>query len=219
MYHVGSGKVSNLPSCVLEFIRDIIPDKKVIYRGRSFQLYGNQSPVREVLLMESEGALRCIRTEMTNKVTNLGVYYELPSDCTLQNYNHGYIDKKCGRMFCETFIAFLSRTCSKTVVFVTYHGDVDVDEEGFMTMMFELGKTYSPDDALGNEWISEGAINDMDRCDARRKHHEQKVRAILNAPPETKRKRENRVKREDALFGERKLVMWDDYEQGSSLPF
>jgi hypothetical protein len=89
IYHVGSGKVTNLPSCVLEFIRDTIPDKKGIYRGRSFQLYGNQSPVREVLLMESERALRCIRTEMINKVTNLGVYYELPCDCTLQNYNNG----------------------------------------------------------------------------------------------------------------------------------
>jgi hypothetical protein len=74
MYHVGSGKVTNLPSCVLEFIRDTIPDEKGIHRGRSFQLYGNQIPVREVLLIESERALRCIRTEMTNKVTNLGVY-------------------------------------------------------------------------------------------------------------------------------------------------
>jgi hypothetical protein len=61
-----------------------------------------------------------------------------------------------------------------------------------MTMMFELSKTYPPDDALGNGWISEGAIHDMDRCDARRKHHEQEARAILNAPPETKRKRKKR---------------------------
>jgi hypothetical protein len=36
----------------------------------------------------------------------------------------------------------------------------------------------------------------MDRCDAIWKHHEQKVRAILNAPPETKEKEkiEYRVK-------------------------
>jgi hypothetical protein len=59
MYHMGSGKVTNLPSCVLEFIRDIIPDKKGIYRERLFQLYGNKSPVREVLLMESECVLFC----------------------------------------------------------------------------------------------------------------------------------------------------------------
>jgi hypothetical protein len=51
MYHVGSGKVTNLPSCVLEFIRDTIPDEKGIYRGQSFQLYGSQRHVREVLLM------------------------------------------------------------------------------------------------------------------------------------------------------------------------
>jgi hypothetical protein len=59
----------------------------------------------------------------------------------------------------------------------------------------------------------------MGRFYARQKNHEQNVRAILNAPPETKRKRENRVQHEDALLGERKPVMWDDYEQGYRLPF
>jgi hypothetical protein len=80
---------------------------------------------------------------MTNRVTNLSVYYELPCDCTLQNYNNGYIEKKYGKMICGTFISYLARTCSKIVGFVTSHGDVevDVDEEGFMTMMFEAGKT------------------------------------------------------------------------------
>jgi hypothetical protein len=135
MYHVRSGKVTSLPSCVLEFIRNTIPVKKGIYRGRLFQLCGRQIPIREVLLMESERALRCIRTEMTNKVTNFVVNYELPCDCTLQNYNNGYIEKIYGTMFCETFIAFISRTCSKPVGFVTSHGDVDVDEEEFAKMM------------------------------------------------------------------------------------
>jgi hypothetical protein len=84
MYYVGSGKVTNIPSCVLEFIQDTVHDKKGIYRGLSFQIYGNRSPVREVLLMESERTLHCISTEMTNIVTNLGVYYELSCDCTIQ---------------------------------------------------------------------------------------------------------------------------------------
>jgi hypothetical protein len=52
---------------------------------------------------------------------------------------------------------------------VTSHGDVEVDEEGFMTIIFEAGKTYPPDDALGHEWVSEGAIHDMDTRDARQK--------------------------------------------------
>jgi hypothetical protein len=72
---------------------------------------------------------------------------------------------------------------------------------------------------LCNEWISEGEIHAVDRFDARRKHHEQNVRAILKAPPEMKRKIEIRVQREDALFGERKPVTWDNYEQGYCLPF
>jgi hypothetical protein len=71
VYYVGSGKVTILPYCVLEFIRDTVHDEKGIYRGQYFQLYGNRSPAREVLLMESKRAIRCIRMEMTNKVTTI----------------------------------------------------------------------------------------------------------------------------------------------------
>jgi hypothetical protein len=42
---------------------------------------------------------------------------------------------------------------------------------------------------------------------------------MLNAPPEKKKKRENRIQREDALLGERKHVTWDYYEQGYRLTF
>jgi hypothetical protein len=37
---------------------------------------------------------------------------------------------------------------------VTSHGDVEVDEEGFMKMMFEAGKTYPLYYDLGCEWVS-----------------------------------------------------------------
>jgi hypothetical protein len=52
---------------------------------------------------------------------------------------------------CETFISYLARTCITTVGFVMSHEDVEVDEEGFMTMIFEAGKNYPPDDELGHE--------------------------------------------------------------------
>jgi hypothetical protein len=123
-------------------------------------------------------------------------------------------------MFCETFISYLARTCSKTVGFVTSHGDVEVDEEGFMTMMFEAGKTYPPDDALGHEWVSDGAIHDMDTRYARQKLNEQKVKAIIEAPPEKQRRMEDgQRRRADALYGKRDPVAWDDNEQGCQFPF
>jgi hypothetical protein len=105
-------------------------------------------------------------------------------------------------MFCETFISYLARTCSKTVGFVTFHGDVEVDDEGFMTMMPESGKAYPPDDALGNEWVSEGAIHDMDIREARQNLNEQKVKAIIQAPPEKQRRMEDGQQRyAGALYG------------------
>jgi hypothetical protein len=157
---------------------------------------------------------------MTNIVTNLGVYYELPYDCALQNYNNGYIEKKYGKMFCETFISYLARTCSRKVGFLTSHGDVMVDEEVFVTMMFEAGNTYPPDDVLGHEWVSEGAIHDMETREARQKLNERKVKAVIEAPPEKQRRMKNSEQwRGNALYGKRDPVKWDDYEQGCWLPF
>jgi hypothetical protein len=63
--------------------------------------------------MESERALHCIRTEMTNKVTNLRFYYELLCDCTLQNYNNGYIDKKYGIFFVKHPLPFYPGLAAK----------------------------------------------------------------------------------------------------------
>jgi hypothetical protein len=105
-------------------------------------------------------------------------------------------------MFCETFIAYIASTCSKRVGVVTSHGDVEVDEEGLMTMMFELVNTYPPDYAVGNKWIYKNAIHDMDRRDAIHKHDEQKVKSILDAPPPKRRNREHKQQQlADALFG------------------
>jgi hypothetical protein len=132
-------KVTNIPSCILELIRDHLPDKKGMYCGRTFQLYGNNTHVREVLLIDIERALRCIRTDMTN-ITNICVYYELACNCILQNYNNGYLQKKYGGMYCETFISYLAKTCSQKAGLVTSQGNVDVDEEGYMAMMFKKEK-------------------------------------------------------------------------------
>jgi hypothetical protein len=74
-------------------------------------------------------------------------------------------------MYCETFISYLARTCSHTTGFLTSHGDIDVDEEGYTTMMFEEGKTFPPDDALdSSEGVSEGGIRDMESKRARLGH-------------------------------------------------
>jgi hypothetical protein len=85
-------------------------------------------------------------------------------------------------------------------------------------MMLKLGKSYPPDDELDSEWIFEGEIHDTDRCNARQNHNEQKVKAILDAPPQKIRKMENKQQqRAGSLFGERKPVTWNEYEQGFSL--
>jgi hypothetical protein len=50
---------------------------------------------------------------------------------------------------------------------VISHGDIEVDEEGVIPMMFEAEKTYPPDDTLVHEWVSKGDIHDMDTREAR----------------------------------------------------
>jgi hypothetical protein len=102
---------------------------------------------------------------------------------------------------------------------VTSHGDIEVDEEGFMTMMFETGNTYPRDDALGHEWVSEVAIHDMDTCEARQKLNEQQVKAIIEAPPEKQRRMKDRQQlRANALHGKRDPFTWVDSVKLRPLP-
>jgi hypothetical protein len=43
---------------------------------------------------------------MTNKVTNIGAYYELPCDCKFQSYNNGYIEKSMVDFFVKHSLPF-----------------------------------------------------------------------------------------------------------------
>jgi hypothetical protein len=56
--------------------------------------------------------------------------------------------------FVKHSLPFYPGLSAKIVGFVTSHRDVDVDEEGFMTMMFELGKTYP----LMMRWAMNGSL-------------------------------------------------------------
>jgi hypothetical protein len=59
----------------------------------------------------------------------------------------------------------------------------------------------------------------MDTREAIQKLNEQKVKAIIEAPPEKQRMKDGQQRRDNALYGKRDPVTWDDYEQGCRLPF
>jgi hypothetical protein len=60
----------------------------------------------------------------------------------------------------------------------------------------------------------------MDIREARQKLNEEKVKAIIELPPEKQRIMKDRQQRHaNALYGKRDIVTWDDYEQGCRLPF
>jgi hypothetical protein len=64
------------------------------------------------------------------------------------------LKKTYGIMFLKHSLPLYPGLASKTVGFLTSHRDADVDEEGFMTMMFELGKTYP----LMIHWAMNGSL-------------------------------------------------------------
>jgi hypothetical protein len=55
--------VINVPGCVLIKIRQKILNKMGFYKDCSFNIKGNKEPPVEVLLIESENAMRCIRND------------------------------------------------------------------------------------------------------------------------------------------------------------
>jgi hypothetical protein len=60
---VGFNIITNVPGCILIKIRQNFPHKLGFYNDCSFNIKGNEQPPVEVLLIESEIVMRCIRKD------------------------------------------------------------------------------------------------------------------------------------------------------------
>ena len=134
---VGYNIVSNVPGCVLIKMRQNFPNKVGFYKDVRFNIKGNEQPPVEVLLIESEIALRCIRENAIEGRLNNDRYYQLPHNCTTTNVNNGRMEKRYGSLFVKTFNYLVGTTSSDTILHLTGIQESPVDEFGYVQHSFK----------------------------------------------------------------------------------
>jgi hypothetical protein len=86
---VGFNTVTNVPGCVFIKIRQHFQNKIGFYKDCSFNIKGNEQPPVEVLLIENEIAMRCIRKDAIKGQFDSDQYYQLHHTCTTINAKNG----------------------------------------------------------------------------------------------------------------------------------
>jgi hypothetical protein len=82
---VGFNIVTNVTGCILIKIQQHFLNKIGFYKDCSFNIKGNEHPQVEVLLIESEIAMRCIRKNTIEGKFNSDRDYEFHHTCTTSN--------------------------------------------------------------------------------------------------------------------------------------
>jgi hypothetical protein len=90
---VGLNIFNNVPGCVLIKIQQNFQNKIGFYKDFSFNIKGNEQPPIEVLLIESEIAMRCIRKDAIEGQFDSDRYYQLHHTCTTINAKNGRMER------------------------------------------------------------------------------------------------------------------------------
>jgi hypothetical protein len=90
---VGFNIVRNVPGCILIKIRQKITNNVGFYKDCRFNIKGNGQPPVEVLLIESEIEMRCIRKDAIEGQYDSDRYCQLHNTCKTINANIGRMER------------------------------------------------------------------------------------------------------------------------------
>jgi hypothetical protein len=106
----------NVSGCVLIKFRQKNPNKIGFYKDCSFNIKGNEQPPVEVLLIESEISMRCIRKDAIEGQFNSDRYYQLHHICTTINAKNGRMEIRYCSLFVKTFHYLVGSTSLDTIL-------------------------------------------------------------------------------------------------------
>jgi hypothetical protein len=109
----------NFPRWVLIRIRQNLPNKVGFYKDCSFNIKGNEQTPVEVLLIESEIAMRCIGIDTIEGQFHSDRYYQLRNTCTTINTNNGRMERQYCSLFAKIFNYLVGSTPPDTILHLT----------------------------------------------------------------------------------------------------
>jgi hypothetical protein len=113
------------------------PKKIEFYKDCSLNIKGNGQPPVEVLLIEIEVSMRCIRKDAIEGQLNSDLYYQLHNTCTTINANNGRMERRYGSLFVKTFHYLVGSTTPATILNLTGIQESPMDEFGYVHHSFK----------------------------------------------------------------------------------
>jgi hypothetical protein len=96
-----------------------IPNKIGFYKDCRFNIKGGEQPPVEVLLIESEITMRCIRKDSIKGKFDSDRYYQLHHTCTTINAKNGRMERRYGSLFVKKIHYLVGSTSSDTILHLT----------------------------------------------------------------------------------------------------
>jgi hypothetical protein len=161
--------VTNVPGCVLIKIWQNFPNKVGFYKYFRFSIKGNEQPTVEVLLIESEIAMICIRKNTGEGQFDSNIHYQLHNSCTTVNANTGRMESRYGSLFVKTFNYPVGYTLPATILHLTGFQQLPTDEFGYMQHSFKEDFRFSESLELVKEYVTESSLYDHNKLEL--EHH------------------------------------------------
>jgi hypothetical protein len=155
----------NVPGCVLVKIRQNFPNKFGFYKECRFNIRGNEQPPVEVVLIESEIAIRCIRKNAMEGYFESDRYYQLHNTCTTVNDNNGRMERRYGRLFLKTFNYLVGSTSLDTILHLAGPQQLPTDEYGYVQHSFKDELRFPVNLELEKEYVTEISIYDHNKLE------------------------------------------------------
>jgi hypothetical protein len=103
-----------------------------LYKDCIFNIKGNEQPPEEVLLIESEIAMRCIRKGVIEGQFDSDQYYQLNHTFTTLNAKNDRMERRYCSLFVKTFNRLVGSTSSDTILHLTGLQDSPIYECGYV---------------------------------------------------------------------------------------
>jgi hypothetical protein len=165
---VGLNIVTNVPGCVLIKKLQKIPNKIGFYKDCSFNIKGNEQAPVEVLLIQNEIIMRCIRKDAIKGQFDNDRYCQLHHTCTTINTKNGRMKRRYGSLFVKTFHYLVGSTSSDTILHLTGLQDSPIDECGYIRHSFKKDLKFPNNLVLEKEHKMEGSLYDHNKQEVER---------------------------------------------------
>jgi hypothetical protein len=134
---VGFNIVTNVPGCVLIKICQNFLNKVRFFKNSHFNIKSKEQPPVEVLLIESEITMRCIRKDAIEVQFDSDQYYQFHNTCTTINAKNGRMEIQYGSLFVRTFNYLVGSTSPGTIIHLTGIHQSYMDEFGYAQHSFK----------------------------------------------------------------------------------